>query len=542
MRKTLLLLALLIQFTFSFGQKQWPAYVKSSCFQGLSTSAIKYGYSEGGKGYAWNWKIKNNYPKTITFNVSLKIGANKVEMGSFTLEPGREHQHTTMYFSDASPSWYLEVSGVYFGTYASLDADKCWLNCDNGTPNCEKRVAPKNTASNSSANIPANANGQPVVNNQSNVNASADNGAVTPRGVPKEYTGEIGFNFDFKDLFTLLIESTTIEDIKRLFFNSGFKLCDNCFQQSDNLTFAKNNESFTVYLKKRSYGVIISITVPSVCPNIQSKLNRWISTADMQLYKTGTYGTKYIYNQKYQLTLMPPGDMQQWEFRMADNLSLNEFKKNNNTAANNAPGPQVRPAANSADNERPGNKSAAKRIDPSLQVAAPPEEATSKTEISYDDALVEAPKALAVKNYSRAYELYKKVADEGKDPEAMVIIGNFYSGNYNDGFNFKVDYLKAIQWYKKAAQQGHQYAMLSLGHFYHFGYGVAKNYKQAMDWYIKAAETNGDFKAFAMSYTGYIYKDGGYGVTKNLEKAKEWLLKACQAGNEHACNEAKAIK
>ena len=51
-----------------------------------------------------------------------------------------------------------------------------------------------------------------------------------------------------------------------------------------------------------------------------------------------------------------------------------------------------------------------------------------------------------------------------------------------------VNYKKAIEWYKNAAEQGHANAQCNLGVMYYNGRGVDVNYKKAIEWYEKAAE------------------------------------------------------
>jgi TPR repeat protein len=54
---------------------------------------------------------------------------------------------------------------------------------------------------------------------------------------------------------------------------------------------------------------------------------------------------------------------------------------------------------------------------------------------------------------------------------------------YNDG-----NYTQAIQWFRKAAEQGHAMAQYNLGNRYYKGEGVTKDYIQAAQWFRKAAE------------------------------------------------------
>ena len=50
-----------------------------------------------------------------------------------------------------------------------------------------------------------------------------------------------------------------------------------------------------------------------------------------------------------------------------------------------------------------------------------------------------------------------------------------------------VNYKKAFEWYKKAAEQGHTVAQYNLGVMYHHGVGVNPSDSEAMRWFAKAA-------------------------------------------------------
>ena len=67
------------------------------------------------------------------------------------------------------------------------------------------------------------------------------------------------------------------------------------------------------------------------------------------------------------------------------------------------------------------------------------------------------------------------------------------------------DYIKAAEWYRKAADQGDVDAQYKLGLFYENGYGVAQNKEEAVKWYRKSAE-NGN--ASAQFNLGICYDNG----------------------------------
>jgi TPR repeat protein len=58
---------------------------------------------------------------------------------------------------------------------------------------------------------------------------------------------------------------------------------------------------------------------------------------------------------------------------------------------------------------------------------------------------------------------------------------------YENGHGVTKDEAKAVEWYQKSAEQGHDSAQLLLGNMYEFGKGVAKDEATAMKWYRKSA-------------------------------------------------------
>lgn len=61
---------------------------------------------------------------------------------------------------------------------------------------------------------------------------------------------------------------------------------------------------------------------------------------------------------------------------------------------------------------------------------------------------------------------------------------------YHDGNGFEKDEAKAVEWYRRAAEQGYVEGQLKLGECYHFGEGVEKDVAKAVEWYQKAMEQN----------------------------------------------------
>ena len=82
--------------------------------------------------------------------------------------------------------------------------------------------------------------------------------------------------------------------------------------------------------------------------------------------------------------------------------------------------------------------------------------------------------------------MYKRqllVLAEGEQRNVQYAVG-FY---YENGVKTQVDLEKAAQWYKKAADQGHEEAQLHLGLLYAQGKGVEQDYQKAVSWLRRAA-------------------------------------------------------
>ncbi len=73
---------------------------------------------------------------------------------------------------------------------------------------------------------------------------------------------------------------------------------------------------------------------------------------------------------------------------------------------------------------------------------------------------------------------------------------------YTKGYGVPQDYVQAIQWFRKAADQGFAAAQYNLGSLYYKGQGVPQDYAQAVQWYTKVSD-QGD--ADAQNKLGSLY-------------------------------------
>lgn len=88
--------------------------------------------------------------------------------------------------------------------------------------------------------------------------------------------------------------------------------------------------------------------------------------------------------------------------------------------------------------------------------------------------------------YNEAVDWYRKAAEQGHT-QSQTLLGLIYS----KGLGVKQSYKDAINWYRRAAEEGHAQAQAMLGVMYSKGQGVEQDYKEAINWYRKAADNGG---------------------------------------------------
>lgn len=128
----------------------------------------------------------------------------------------------------------------------------------------------------------------------------------------------------------------------------------------------------------------------------------------------------------------------------------------------------------------------------------------------------------------KSFDAIKKMAENG-DPEAQ---GN-YAGFFSKGFKVKKSNIIALEWHKKAAEQGYAFEQANTGHYYFYENDSIKiDYEEAFRWYDKAA-TAGDPNGQSALANLYLT---GKGVNKNVSKAISWLQKAADQNHSDAYN------
>jgi TPR repeat protein len=96
----------------------------------------------------------------------------------------------------------------------------------------------------------------------------------------------------------------------------------------------------------------------------------------------------------------------------------------------------------------------------------------------------------------------------------------------------QADIKQAVDWFRKAAEQGHAKAQYQLGELYRKGQGVEQDFKLAAKWYRKAAERG---IPQAQLFLGVFYTHG-QGVTADPVEAYVWFQVAGSNGLDVAQN------
>ena len=127
------------------------------------------------------------------------------------------------------------------------------------------------------------------------------------------------------------------------------------------------------------------------------------------------------------------------------------------------------------------------------------------------------------KDDEKAVEWYTKAAEQGH-PDAQYTLGMVYG--YPWSYEGVVqDFKKAVEWFALAAEQGHSEAQFILGLCYDMGNGVAQDFEKAVEWYTKAAEQGHTQAQYSL---GLCYENGK-GVAVDFETAVEWYTKAVES-------------
>jgi TPR repeat protein len=136
-------------------------------------------------------------------------------------------------------------------------------------------------------------------------------------------------------------------------------------------------------------------------------------------------------------------------------------------------------------------------------------------------------------NYLQAVKYFQKAADQ-RYAEAQFYLGVCYV----NGQGVAKDAQQAVKYFKMAADQGNAAAQFYLGVCYANGDGVAKAVHQAVKYYMMAADQG---HAAAQYNLGVCYADGE-GVAKDAQQAVKYYKMAADQGHAVAQHELKLLK
>ena len=137
-------------------------------------------------------------------------------------------------------------------------------------------------------------------------------------------------------------------------------------------------------------------------------------------------------------------------------------------------------------------------------------------------AVAGSPPGKAREKAVKYRDLFATEMSPAQIAEAQHNLGSRYA----EGRGVPRDDATAVQWYRKAAEQGHANAQYNLGFRYAKGRGVPQDYAKAVRWHRKAAE-----RGFAKAplVLAFLY-ELGKGVPQNYAKAAQWYRKAAEKG------------
>ncbi|MBQ4152657.1 MAG: sel1 repeat family protein, partial [Schwartzia sp.] len=129
----------------------------------------------------------------------------------------------------------------------------------------------------------------------------------------------------------------------------------------------------------------------------------------------------------------------------------------------------------------------------------------------------------------KALEFYKKALEDGIS-EGAVMIGRIYSEPYAGGP--ETDFTKALEWFNKAAEMGSSSAHFFLGRLHEDGRALPSYFKRAIEEYkICAADADCIYAEDAACAIGDLLQSDktdstGFHLEANPEEAKKWYEKA----------------
>ncbi|KAI8886566.1 HCP-like protein [Backusella circina FSU 941] len=129
--------------------------------------------------------------------------------------------------------------------------------------------------------------------------------------------------------------------------------------------------------------------------------------------------------------------------------------------------------------------------------------------------------------FSERFQEYKLLyQDDQDDPDVQVNLAFLYQYGYGI---LKVEG-RAIEYYIKAASQGHHDAQYNLGYLYQKNTDIKFNYRRALKWYTLSAQGGNIAGQNALAY----FYEKGLATDIDYEIAHSWYVKAAEGGNSDA--------
>jgi len=145
----------------------------------------------------------------------------------------------------------------------------------------------------------------------------------------------------------------------------------------------------------------------------------------------------------------------------------------------------------------------------------------------------QARSAYAAGDYTKAYQLFKGLAESG-DTKAQYDISLMEI----QGIGTKQNIEQGLVWLNRAAQRGNVEAMLELGVLYQKIDTLDNAPQLALDWFEKAALAG---SAVGQYNLAHMYMDGHH-IAKDLPKAYIWMSLSDATGNPLANSEVVKLK
>lgn len=139
---------------------------------------------------------------------------------------------------------------------------------------------------------------------------------------------------------------------------------------------------------------------------------------------------------------------------------------------------------------------------------------------SAQDALALAYSGLG--QHEKAVQWWSRAAEQGHAP-AQVNLGLMHQA----GAGTPRDFAAARHWYRAAAEQGDRDGQHNLASLYRHGEGGERDAGQALAWYLRAAQRGA---ALSMTELGEMYA-AGEGVPADRQQALSWWRKAAAHGH-----------